>query len=145
MYLLTCSIVLLFALILPSFRSRLLREAKGAPLLELRTLLRWVPCIMIGLTLVVLMGINTTGVAMTGESSSPNPPSSPNQLPVQSSGSPKFDGVTIEKCANEHHILPPGNINTDLEIDGVSCTIDGNAPEHAYVYRNVNIWGGDLR
>ncbi|HEY3835162.1 MAG TPA: chitobiase/beta-hexosaminidase C-terminal domain-containing protein, partial [Bryobacteraceae bacterium] len=49
---------------------------------------------------------------------------------------------TVEKCAGG--ILPAGSIDTDLEINGVSCTVDGSVADGAYVYRNVNIWGGGV-
>ena len=141
MYFFTCLSALLFALIFPSFR--FLQEGKGASLRELGG--RWPSRIMVGLTLVALTGFSTAGVAMTGGSSSPNSPFSVDPAPsppVQNPGLRNAEGATTEKCANEHHILPPGNINTDLEINGVSCTVDGSAPNGTYVYRNVNIWGG---
>lgn len=47
---------------------------------------------------------------------------------------------TVEKCADG--ILPAGNVDTDLEINGVACTVDGKVNGGTYVYRNVNIWGG---
>lgn len=46
----------------------------------------------------------------------------------------------VEHC--EGGILPKGDINTDLEIDGVSCLADGKVNGGTYVYRDVNIWGG---
>src|SRR6185437_1166051 len=45
-------------------------------------------------------------------------------------------------CDGPNHILPAGDVNTDLDIHGLSCTVDGSAPEGTYHYRNVNIWGG---
>ncbi|HEY3838038.1 MAG TPA: chitobiase/beta-hexosaminidase C-terminal domain-containing protein, partial [Bryobacteraceae bacterium] len=47
-----------------------------------------------------------------------------------------------ENCSTG--ILPPGNADTDLEIDGNTCVVDGSAPTGTYVYRNVNIWGGGV-
>ena len=46
----------------------------------------------------------------------------------------------VENCAGG--ILPAGNVNTDLQIDGNSCLVDGKVNGGTYVYRNVNIWGG---
>jgi hypothetical protein len=46
----------------------------------------------------------------------------------------------VEHCAGG--ILPAGNVNTDLEIDGNSCLVNGKVNGGTYVYRNVNIWGG---
>lgn len=54
-----------------------------------------------------------------------------------------------EDCSgtgNPNHILPAGNRNTDLQIDGVNCVVDGSAltdgEKGVYVYRNVNIYNG---
>ncbi len=47
---------------------------------------------------------------------------------------------TVEQCAAG--ILPQGNIDTDLQINGTSCLVDGSVNGGTYVYRNVNIWGG---
>jgi G8 domain len=48
-----------------------------------------------------------------------------------------------ETCNNSGHILPAGDVNTDLQISGgTGCIIDGRVPGGNYVYRNVNIWGG---
>ena len=47
---------------------------------------------------------------------------------------------TVEQCTGG--ILPAGNVDTDLEINGVSCSVDGSVANGTYVYRNVNIWGG---
>ncbi len=54
----------------------------------------------------------------------------------------------VEKCSatnsSGQHILPPGDANTDLEVNGVNCIVDGSAMSGgvsgSYVYRNVNIW-----
>jgi hypothetical protein len=45
-------------------------------------------------------------------------------------------------CDGPNHILPAGDVKTDLDIHGLSCTVDGSAPQGTYHYRNVNIWGG---
>jgi hypothetical protein len=50
--------------------------------------------------------------------------------------------VVVETCNNSNHILPAGDINTDLQISGVACTVDGSVSGGNYVFRNVNIWGG---
>lgn len=39
-------------------------------------------------------------------------------------------------------VLPAGNADTDLEVNGNTCVVDGTAANGTYVYRNVNIWGG---
>ena len=74
----------------------------------------------------------------------PPPTSAPptRRPPLRSSGPGPSSSITIEKCNNPGHILPPGNINTDLQIEGLSCTVDGSTPKGTYIYRNVNIWGG---
>lgn len=46
----------------------------------------------------------------------------------------------IEHC--DTGVLPAGSVNTNLEINGTSCTVDGSVNGGQYVYRNVNIWGG---
>ncbi len=46
----------------------------------------------------------------------------------------------VEHC--DTGVLPAGSVDTDLEINGTSCTIDGTVNGGTYVYRNVNIWGG---
>ncbi|MGA9720137.1 MAG: chitobiase/beta-hexosaminidase C-terminal domain-containing protein [Acidobacteriaceae bacterium] len=48
----------------------------------------------------------------------------------------------VEFCGGPNHILPVGDVHTDLDIHGLSCTVDGSAPEGTYHYRNVNIYGG---
>ncbi|MEO8924428.1 MAG: chitobiase/beta-hexosaminidase C-terminal domain-containing protein, partial [Caldimonas sp.] len=54
--------------------------------------------------------------------------------------SPETAGAqTVEQCTNG--VLPPGNTDTDLEIEGGDCVVDGKAPKGTYIYRNVNIWG----
>lgn len=45
-----------------------------------------------------------------------------------------------ERCSGG--ILPAGNTDTDLEIVGTTCLVDGSVANGTYVYRNVNIWGG---
>ena len=45
-------------------------------------------------------------------------------------------------CIGPNHILPAGDVNTDLDINGNACTVDGSAPQGTYIYRNVNIRGG---
>ena len=45
-------------------------------------------------------------------------------------------------CLGSNHILPAGDVTTDLDINGVACTVDGSAPQGTYLYRNVNIRGG---
>jgi hypothetical protein len=45
-------------------------------------------------------------------------------------------------CIGPNHILPAGDANTDLDINGNACTVDGSAPQGTYIYRNVNIRGG---
>ncbi|MFL6307325.1 MAG: chitobiase/beta-hexosaminidase C-terminal domain-containing protein [Candidatus Sulfotelmatobacter sp.] len=45
-------------------------------------------------------------------------------------------------CNSPNHILPAGDVNTDLDINGVACTVEGSAPQGTYIYRNVNIRGG---
>jgi hypothetical protein len=56
--------------------------------------------------------------------------------------SPVVGAEAVEKCDNPKHILPAGNIHTDLQINGVTCLVDGSVATGTYVYRNVNIWGG---
>lgn len=46
----------------------------------------------------------------------------------------------VEHC--DTGILPAGSVDTDLEINGTSCTVNGTVNGGQYVYRNVNIWGG---
>ncbi|MEO6964441.1 MAG: chitobiase/beta-hexosaminidase C-terminal domain-containing protein, partial [Acidobacteriaceae bacterium] len=46
----------------------------------------------------------------------------------------------VEHCGGG--ILPEGDVDTDLEVDGASCLVDGKVNGGTYVYRNVNIWGG---
>ncbi|MEO6828578.1 MAG: chitobiase/beta-hexosaminidase C-terminal domain-containing protein [Acidobacteriaceae bacterium] len=46
----------------------------------------------------------------------------------------------VEQC--QDGILPQGSANTDLQITGTSCLVDGNVNGGTYIYRNVNIWGG---
>ena len=53
--------------------------------------------------------------------------------------------LAVESCSannNPHHILPAGNQDTDLQINGVNCVADGSVAQGIYVYRNVNIWNG---
>ncbi len=49
--------------------------------------------------------------------------------------------VKVEKCSSG--ILPAGDMNTDLLIDNITCTVDGSVSSGGqngvYVYRNVNI------
>ncbi len=59
---------------------------------------------------------------------------------IGSSSSPSNAPAKIESCNGG--ILPPGSVDTDLQIDGVSCVVDGKVDTGTYVYRNVNIWGG---
>jgi hypothetical protein len=58
-----------------------------------------------------------------------------NMAPPGSTGA-----VAVEHCTGGK--LPAGNADTDLEIDGNSCTVGGSVNGGTYVYRNVNIWGG---
>src|SRR5579862_7688640 len=58
-------------------------------------------------------------------------------------------GSSVETCAgpdNPSHILPPGSKETDLQINGITCVVDGSAAaggiQGSYVYRNVNIYNG---
>lgn len=46
----------------------------------------------------------------------------------------------VEHC--DTGILPAGSVDTDLEINGTACVVDGKVNGGTYVYRNVNIWGG---
>jgi hypothetical protein len=144
----TCSIVFLFALILRFIRTTLIQEGGSSFLRESETLFRRVSWVRVGLALVALTGFSAAAVPITQGNSASNPPLSPDPPPAQSrppirNPEPqRFGDVKIEKCDDEHHILPPGDINTDLEIVGVSCTVDGSVHNGSYVYRNVNIWGG---
>ncbi len=55
----------------------------------------------------------------------------------------RAQSVKVEKCDNANHILPAGDMNTDLLIDNLTCTVDGSVSSGGqngvYVYRNVNI------
>jgi len=60
-----------------------------------------------------------------------------------SSPPPIVTGSDVETCNGAGHLLPAGNIDTDLQISGgTSCIVDGSVPNGTYQYRNVNIWGG---
>jgi hypothetical protein len=51
--------------------------------------------------------------------------------------------ITVERCDSPAHVLPAGDIQTDLQISGnTACKVDGSVPDGAYQYRNVNVWGG---
>jgi hypothetical protein len=54
--------------------------------------------------------------------------------------SPGGGAPAVEECSGG--ILPAGSVDTDLEVDGGTCTVDGSVNGGTYVYRNVNIWGG---
>ncbi len=54
--------------------------------------------------------------------------------------SPGGGAPAVEECSGG--ILPAGSVDTDLEVDGATCTVDGTVNGGTYVYRNVNIWGG---
>ncbi len=47
---------------------------------------------------------------------------------------------------NPNHILPAGTKDTDLRINGITCTVDGSGMSGgvagSYVYRNVNVYNG---
>ncbi|HWF66673.1 MAG TPA: chitobiase/beta-hexosaminidase C-terminal domain-containing protein, partial [Acidobacteriaceae bacterium] len=46
----------------------------------------------------------------------------------------------VETCSTG--VLPAGDADTDLEVNGNTCVVDGTAANGTYIYRNVNIWGG---
>jgi hypothetical protein len=61
-------------------------------------------------------------------------------------GCPFAIGEDCSGAGNPNHILPAGNRNADLQIDGIHCVVDGSALTHGkkgvYLYRNVNIYNG---
>jgi hypothetical protein len=57
----------------------------------------------------------------------------------------RAQAVKVERCDNAAHVLPAGDKDTDLEVtNGITCMVDGSAPQGTYLYRNVNIWNGTL-
>jgi hypothetical protein len=90
----------------------------------------------IGISLVILAA-TLLPVAGCGGGGSSTPESAPSPSP------PSMGASGPETCNNSGHILPAGDVNTDLQISGgTGCIIDGRVPGGNYVYRNVNIWGG---
>jgi hypothetical protein len=55
---------------------------------------------------------------------------------------PSSSAEKVNDCSQHGNILQAGDIHTDLEIHGITCTVDGSASSGTYIYRNVNIYGG---
>jgi len=56
------------------------------------------------------------------------------------------NGNGVMPNPNPNHILPAGTKDTDLRINGITCTVDGSGMSGgvagSYLYRNVNIYNG---
>lgn len=82
------------------------------------------------------------GAAATAGWAEPAPPERlAHERPPHKSARLSADS-SVERCDTPDHILPAGDGTKDLEIDGITCTVDGKVPGGSYIYRNVNIWGG---
>jgi hypothetical protein len=86
--------------------------------------------------------VSATEITATAPPGTPGPTAITVTTPAGTTDAGPFTYIAIETCVNSGNILPPGSIYTDLRIsDGITCTVDGSAPNNTYVYRHVNIWG----